>query len=237
MATFHESIPDKDRPPDEALLWRYCSFSKFASLLAGKHLFMARADRFEDVFEGAISRPTLSRLMDLLKPHFNLRDRFARQGSRDPREDEEFIRKWLLDGPTITYLSCWYSGSAECDAMWKVYGETKESVALKTTVGRLKTVLPDDVFLLPVRYLSLSDAELPSDHRIWQFAFKRLEYAYESEFRCMKFDGTEARPSAGHKIEIDPSRLVTEVVVSPRAQSWFTGLNVEVRQSAMSGKP
>lgn len=41
-------VPKRDMP-----LWRYQDFPKFVSLLDSGELFFTRADKFEDVFEGA----------------------------------------------------------------------------------------------------------------------------------------------------------------------------------------
>ena len=42
-------------PDEDAILWRYMTFTKFASLLTKKALFFARADKFGDPFEGSLS--------------------------------------------------------------------------------------------------------------------------------------------------------------------------------------
>jgi len=39
--------------PDDAKIWRYMDFSKLVSMLEDKALFFARADAFEDAFEGS----------------------------------------------------------------------------------------------------------------------------------------------------------------------------------------
>jgi len=248
MAAFHESIPANSHLEAQAPVWRYMSFPKFASMLARSQIFMARADRFEDLFEGAISVETFSHYLEFLEEDFKLRDKYAlRKGPRDRDADRELIQNWLVRGRTMTYLSCWYVGSSESDAMWRVYGETRESVAIRSNVGRLLQTLPDGVFLVPVSYTPPSDVRLQSQHRLWQFAFKRLEFAYESELRCIKFDSSEQRPTDGHQITVDLSQLVERVVVSPRAPKWFAdavievvsrfGLSFDVSQSSMAGGP
>jgi hypothetical protein len=223
------------------------SFPKFAALLGHCGLFMGRSDTFEDVFEGRVSPETLSDYLRLMEPHFAMRARYVPILPRNPEEERESIRKWFLEGPTMTYLSCWYAGSSECDGMWKVYGESRESVAIRSTVGRLMEALPADILLVPVQYREASAVQFPADHRLWQFAFKRPEYAYESELRCVRFDFSESRPPDGHLVTIDLPFLVERVVISPRAPMWFKatvekvvasfGLSIEVRQSSMAVRP
>ena len=155
-----------------------------------------------------------------MEPQFELAAKHGR--GRDPDRERALIVNWLKNGPTMTYLRCWYAGQSESDGMWKVYGETSESVAIRSSVKRLLDTLPDDVFLIPVRYLLPGDVRLPSEHRLWQFAFKRPEFAYESELRCVKFDASDSRPTHGHQVAISISTLVEGVVVSPHVPSWFT---------------
>ena len=45
---------DYEIPEDESVIWRYLDFPKFVSLLKDRALFMTRADKFDDVFEGAV---------------------------------------------------------------------------------------------------------------------------------------------------------------------------------------
>jgi len=42
------------QPKDNATLWRYMSFEKFANILATESLFFSRADKYDDKFEGYI---------------------------------------------------------------------------------------------------------------------------------------------------------------------------------------
>lgn len=45
---------DYSIPSDETVIWRFMDLAKFVSLLKDKALFMTRADKFEDQFEGAV---------------------------------------------------------------------------------------------------------------------------------------------------------------------------------------
>lgn len=43
-------------PQDQnAKIWRYIDFTKFVSLIDSQELFFARADKFDDPFEGSFS--------------------------------------------------------------------------------------------------------------------------------------------------------------------------------------
>jgi hypothetical protein len=47
-------------PDGDAVIWRYLSLPKYASMLAQKALFFARADRLGDEFEGSFPRRNLA---------------------------------------------------------------------------------------------------------------------------------------------------------------------------------
>ena len=46
----------KEQPHDDSKLWRYMDLSKFVSFLSTGALFFTRADRFEDTWEGTVTR-------------------------------------------------------------------------------------------------------------------------------------------------------------------------------------
>lgn len=45
---------DYEIPKDDSVIWRFLDLAKFISLLKERALFMTRADKFEDQFEGAV---------------------------------------------------------------------------------------------------------------------------------------------------------------------------------------
>ena len=45
---------DYEIPDDNSIIWRFLDLAKFISLLKENALFMTRADKFEDQFEGAV---------------------------------------------------------------------------------------------------------------------------------------------------------------------------------------
>ena len=45
---------DYEIPKDDSVIWRFLDLAKFISLLKEKALYLTRADKFEDQFEGAV---------------------------------------------------------------------------------------------------------------------------------------------------------------------------------------
>ena len=46
--------PDFEIPEDDSVIWRFPNLAKSISLLKDRALYLPRADKFEDQFEGAV---------------------------------------------------------------------------------------------------------------------------------------------------------------------------------------
>lgn len=46
--------PDHQIPEDDSVIWRFQDLAKFISSLKERALYLPRADKFEDQFEGAV---------------------------------------------------------------------------------------------------------------------------------------------------------------------------------------
>jgi hypothetical protein len=104
---------------EDRALTRYMSFAKFVDLLSGG-LFCARATSFEDPWEGHVFHSLNSKAEN----HLPLAAFVNR------------AKEWI-------YVSCWHAGGAENYAMWKVYGQSHEAVAVHTRVGSLQPLMND----------------------------------------------------------------------------------------------
>lgn len=128
---------DYSIPSDETVIWRFMDLAKFVSLLKDKALFMTRADKFEDQFEGAVwAEEDADRYNEALMGYYAE----MLEGKAVPKEllDNERNANRLLR--MNSYINCWYEGEHESMAMWRLYASGKEAkgVAVKTTVGQLK---------------------------------------------------------------------------------------------------
>ena len=86
------------------MLWRYMELAKFAFILQESQLHCPRGDQFEDKFEGSY-------------PLKNTKD-FEGYGF----EGEDWKK--------FVYVSCWHKSEFESDAMWRLYGLSKNGVAI-----------------------------------------------------------------------------------------------------------
>ena len=165
----YQHRPDLDQPKDEVVLWRYFTIVKFEKLIKDQSIYFCRADKFDDPLEGRTPRGTV-REMYRSSPQFVA--------------DAVHMVRDLFRGKT--YVSCWREDQEESQAMWSSYAANATGVAVKTTVGRLKSsITAEESFVLArVRYLDFDSHPNVNDvHQ--QMLIKSLDFQAESEVRLI----------------------------------------------------
>ena len=113
-------------------IWRYLDFTKFVSLICNQSLFFCRADEIAklDRFEGTFTGASLKALI-------------SKTNTKKPEDEFETLKQMfgLLTRALrkCTVVSCWHKSEIESDAMWKLYSSNKQSIAIQSTIGRLKS--------------------------------------------------------------------------------------------------
>lgn len=240
-------------PDPETKVWRYLSFTKFVSLLHSRALHFARADRFDDPFEGTVPEHARESLRAFLAGIHEAPDQAA----------DEFLRLAEVSR-LFAYISCWHANPAESDAMWRLYAFATEGVAVQSTVGRLRQVLDaarERIWLGSVWYVDFETVDpLLFVNGLTPFIFKRPSFEHEREIRGVIWM-EEGEPAAGEgesvqlrvpeavirTVPVDLNQLIEKVVVSPVAPRWFAelveavtrqhGLEKEVVQSRLYEPP
>jgi hypothetical protein len=145
------------------------------------------------------------------------------------------------------YVNCWHINNGESDAMWKLYGAaTGETVAIKTTVGRLIKALeksPIPVYIGKMRY---DEHDRPQDCLYWSATCKRKPFRHEKELRLCASSASGDNPpdlsqlkkafvtlgldnksdveilkeigEKGIAVSVDLDCLIREVIVCPNSQ-------------------
>jgi len=159
------------------------------------------------------------------------------------------MRVWRAIRQSV-YINCWARGEHESHALWKIYCPSSEGVVIKTTLGKLRASVPDNLEVLPVGYSH--NTEATGD--IWKrMTLKRPMFSYEQEMRAVWYDGSwlktaDENPS-GRTIEWDPSLHVDDIIVHPESDDSFLqtvsgtvrafapALEALVRSSTMAADP
>jgi hypothetical protein len=226
-------------PPADNKLWRYTDFTKYVSMLSTKGLFFARADCFQDTFEGAKG---LKKNKDKWDEYYL---NFFREAIKNPPDNIRFTNSYeevekqakrLLEdlknsgeiGRKRTFINCWHENELESEAMWRLYSSFIENaLAVRTSYHSLYYALGRNpsIDIGRVKYIDFQKKYAGVNDAFWH---KRKSFEHEKEVRAIliDFDCSEK----GKIIPCDLSILIEEVIISPSAPSWFTQLVNDVNE-------
>ncbi len=230
---------DVDTPQDDALaLWRYMDFTKFVSLLEDRAVYFAQlAVRAEDdPFEGSLSQPTIKEFVAA-----------AKNEGLSPVDTEGRVRTTLQTygmARTLLYANCWHQNTVESAAMWKLYLQSGEGIAIRSSVGQLKASFAKSgrpVHVGMVQYINY-DVDLTPIHNVIGLGLlKRKSFEHEREIRALLFENEGPK---GIKIHVELETLIESIYVAPTAPAWLKSLvnnvvlryelSIPVLQSALS---
>ena len=196
-------------------------FTKFVSLLDSKALYIARSDQFEDPWEGAFPEPDVDAIKKAISSDLD-------------REDgaNQLVTDLQAAGQAI-YLNCWHANEHESAAMWKLYSTSAESVAIRSTLGRLKACFssnPDSFFIGKVHYLDYTVEGTPVKDWTWNVLSplfcKRRSFSHENEIRaaCIPALKSPNDDRVGLPEPMDLSELIESVFVAPSSKQWYADL-------------
>jgi len=278
-----ETHPSVSTPPDDTVVWRYMTFAQFMKILKSKTIWFSNLRYFDDPWEGAYPARLLKAFNEDIAqqpttPPKVLIDKLKRLvRSATPENAWEIIEKmmqlnWnartkreLFDAiaqgqkSDIEAVNCWHANPHESLAMWVYYAKGPGSVAIRSTIGRLKKAFhatKHSIFIGTVRYIDhLSpDCVFHTNGLEWIMQ-KPNSYAFESEVRLVTIPfvaslhgAVEMASEAGTEIMVDRKSLIESVWTHPKCQEWesefITKLlaeenldQVQVRKSFLASKP
>jgi hypothetical protein len=209
-------------PPQETI-WRYMNFTKFVDLLSTQTLFFCRADRFDDPFEGSLSRLEQARQLSDLAQYD---DSIKAREQADPYYKR--VRRH-------TYINCWHLSEYESEALWSLYIRAGEGVAIKSSRQSVHAALEkqtevEGIWSWPIEYIDFANDSSPmwGGHRA--FRFKRRSFEHEKELRFLHQADEDKPPphDYGLRIRIDLAELVQAVYVAPTSPQWFHDLTLNI---------
>ena len=211
-------VPDDTQIDDAQRVWRYLTFDRFEWLLEQKRLWLSRADLLGDPWEVVLSKRDLDSML---------------AGGYCGGDRDSLLRVLSAEREN-NFVSCWSAQPDESYALWLIYCEKNEGVAIQTTFGRLKASLQEPVILRPVVYAR--DARVPANKNHPFLADvvvrKRPMFAYEHEVRIAQWKH-DAKGKPGLEIPWDAERVLERVWVHPRADgAFFERVRTAVRTMA-----
>ena len=214
-------------------IWHYYSLPKFLSLLSSSSLYLCRQDKFDDGFEGAMTK-----------------------------KDEAFFESKVsgitkgMKGDSLgcTYSNCWTKSDLDEYVLWSSYATLQDGVAIQSTVNGLITALdPEDkrpVYVSNVQYIDYEkdySFRLTRGHAnmIAPHFSKRPYFEAEKELRAMYWDtnGRFNNTPEGLLFKVDLNVLIETVYVAPYSMPQYRDvieelmmkydLNKEVKKSGI----
>lgn len=213
--------PDLGNVSDDTIIWKYMTIEKFLFLIREKKLHFQRSDCFSDKAEGTLS------VLD---------KKLFRVETDKGKEYYENDRK-------RNYLNCWINSPYELSLMWDVYAP--KGVAIKSTVQSLKSSVNDkrNIYIAPVKYIDYNKESSHDDgdklNGLRPYFTKRNYFEQEKEIRLLYFFncGNKELTPDSFQFDCDPSKLINEVYVSPKADDYVTDLiEKELKKSSIKAK-
>ena len=207
--------PNIKLPNDpNTVVWKYLDLSKFLDLLLSQKLFMSRSDKFEDQYEGTFSEPTFEEIKKL------------------SIDNPDFLNHYKIRREKVA-ISSWHINEYESFAMWQIFTQNSEGLAIQSTIGRLqRSLLPEtdfDQYIGEVNYIDYKKELIPFDDSFFPFLFKRKSFQYEGEVRVITDIGTsDIQINEGLKISVDINELIEKIYIHPKSENWYKNLVIQL---------
>ncbi len=209
------SNPNISLPEDpNTVVWKYLDLSKFLDLLLSEKLFLSRSDKFEDQYEGTFSEPTYEEIKKLSE------------------NNPEFLSYYKTHREKVV-VSSWHINEYESFAMWQIFTQNSEGIAIQSTIGRLQKALEVEKefkqYIGEVNYIDYKKEFIPFDDMFFPFLFKRKSFQYEREVRIIAdITAENIKINDGLKIRIDINQLIEKIYIHPKSENWYKRLVIEL---------
>lgn len=219
-------------PPDETVIWRYTTWTKFCSMLTARGLFFCRADRFDDPWEGSYPPATL----EALTAQFFAEARNDEDRGNAAKHAVSMFRAFD-EGRKQLGVNCWHLGDGESDSHWRAYSRMDEGIAVCSSVKRLKAAVSRNedwhVFIGTVNYRDYLKELILESNTFAPVLSKRMAFARDQELRAVIWSADLIRkerpskeplpflPDPGVVVSVDLESLIEKLIVSPSAPGWF----------------
>ncbi|NGY38451.1 hypothetical protein FQU23_013135 [Flavobacterium sp. XN-5] len=211
----YHTNPNINLPEDpDTIVWKYLDLSKFLDLLMSKKLFMSRSDKFEDQYEGTFSEPTFEEIRKL------------------SIDNPDFLKFYKEQREKVA-ISSWHINEYESFAMWQIFTQNTEGLAIQSTIGRLqKALAPENnykQYIGEVNYIDYKKEYIPFDDMFFPFLFKRKSFQYEREVRIIS-DVAESTITLndGLKINVNLDQLIEKIYIHPKSENWYKNLVIQL---------
>jgi hypothetical protein len=204
------TLPDDN----DTIVWKYLDLSKFLDMLLSRQLFMSRSDKFEDQYEGTFSEPTFDEIKKIAA------------------NNSKFLDYYKLHREKVV-ISSWHINEYESFAMWQIFTQNTEGLAIQTTIGRLKEALltekKTEQYIGSVNYIDYKKEFIPFEDTFFPFLFKRKSFQYEREIRIISdVSNTNIKIDNGLKVDVNLNQLIEKIYIHPKSENWYKNLVIQL---------
>ena len=142
----------------------------------------------------------------------------------------EFYKQFVK----LTYVNCWHISQHQSAAMWKIYLQSNEGIAIRSTFGKLKKSLKKDksheLHIGKVKYISYVKDVIP-EGSLFPYFHKRMSFDYEKELRVViqafsydkdgNINWSKSPYRVGLNVPVDLNILIDRIVLAPSCPSWL----------------
>lgn len=222
-------------------IFRYMPYCRIQSFF-DNGIYIPKVSSFakEDPFEGEYTETFYS--------HLKMVYEIKEDGSK--YHGNQLFREEVIKARSRVFANCWALSKSESIAMWKLYGKDKNSIAIQTTIQKLKISVErflsqESSNLRMLKYLNKQILQIkyidhhdPTDcknvlelNNFDMLCHKNVGYRHEEEVRLL-FDGSQqGREAIGESLgdyfflKINPTNFVDKIVVCYLAdQSFFDNI-------------
>jgi len=182
-------------------VWRYMELPDLLWILQNSKINFSSPTSFDDRYEATLPvawyefRKKQNRVIEKSLDH--KKGKFS--------DLSEQTRKSMREN---SFVNCWHVNETESAAMWKLYGESRHTVAIKTTVDNLRSAFADQSkYLISIGDINYIDFDSSQDNleedqmeqirkvhsgnrdAVGLLLLKRKEFKHENEVRAVILDG------------------------------------------------
>lgn len=162
----------------------------------------------------------------------------SEEEKRTIEHNRQLVSRFAAAFRTRYYVSCWHVNEAINPEMWKLYTDSPDSVAIRTTYAKLRAALPAYVEIGMVRYIDHAVDRLPTLNMLEYITHKSNVFEHEQELRAVamhpivegldqqhfRTNHFEAKGNPAFRVfapPVDVSHILDFVFVHPEASDLF----------------
>lgn len=222
-------------------IWRYMDLAKFISLISNKSLYFTNFEKFNDPYEfylpeiynkslNTIREENSKRVYEEAKRNIKKFENIdPEKYSIAMKTLDSILKDSLLKQKNIEKevkekfgVSCWHINDYENEALWKIYTNQGQGIAIETSVKKLEQSLDyhRKIILDKVRYENFDTCIFEKNHQNYWGYIKRKAFEYEKEYRAIVLLDEEYF-GKGCYIKADLNILIEKIHISPVMPKYF----------------